>query len=62
MSFHQSCFEQSKKAKCVKCKKLSPVTETEKRLTKHAKEMGFEIVHYCRPCAKKYITPPSERK
>jgi len=46
--------------KCVKCKKIEPKNPTEKRLEKHVRSMGFVMVHYCSPCARKYLKPPKK--
>ena len=46
--------------KCVKCKKIEPKNPTEKRLEKHVRSMGFVMVHYCSPCARKYLNPPKK--
>ena len=57
--------------KCVKCKKIEPKTASEKRLEKvlqttrhslYVKSLGFVMVHYCRPCARKYIRSPSGKR
>ena len=46
--------------KCVKCKKIEPKTASEKRLAKTARNMGLVIVHYCSPCARKFLRPPKK--